>query len=159
MVLWHPSAAVIRDVTSLIRQGGPEICCLLLLYLTRSLLWTSSSGLSSSQAWRQSHGQAGSQKLLGSGPASLCISELSTLPFSSRKPRGKIPHLQPFKHRVREQLEGSGRKSAIKGTCLHPYGNINGLTKTTHLDFSVATIKPLENPLGLGERAVFIHKW
>ena len=23
----HPSADVIKDITSLIRQGGPEICC------------------------------------------------------------------------------------------------------------------------------------
>lgn len=153
----HPSAALINDVISLIRQGGPEICCC-------SCIWPEAFPGQVAPDWAADKpGGKAMAKLTRKNrwvwPCFFVHQRAQCSTIRLQKTPGKNPTCITFEHQVREQLEGSGRKSAVKGTHLHPYWNINSLTKTTHLDFSVAMIKPLQDPFSLGESTVFIHKW
>lgn len=105
----HPSAAGREDVTvvSLIRSAAAPVPGLMpsldkqLRAEQKTSLWA--------KPW-----PSWLIKICASGPVSLSIRKLRSLPFISVKSRGKAPHAWPSEEEAREHLEGSGRKSEIQ---------------------------------------------
>lgn len=147
-------AAVTKDSASHSMERGPELCCC-------SCLWPKAGQGAQNQAAPQPGGKGILSCPLNTPKGwhhFLVCQGAHCSSVQLQKALGKNPHVNP-EQQVREQLEGSGKQSAIKGTCLHPYWNINNLSETTHLDSSAAMTKPSQDPLSLGQRAMLMHKW